>query len=328
MSGPWTNSLLLLISVAFLQSPVLEAKPLSTLYGSGAARLRRDLRDSLAYEAQMMSYPPADLKGRANDLYYQPDALRAQGLGQAIQQLVENDQRREQEAAYLAGLLRLLSEAESNGPGKREEEEEEEGDLQGPYSPDYDETEQTLGIVNPQVLLDPQLSEALLNRYQQERMLQTRHSPAANRLPERGQERDQEREQEVLRFLVERILSSLASGNQPSPSNRRAKRDVSGVGAEGQGVATPLRRARRSVDSAPVPAPNAEVSLVRVKRLGEEDDDEGFASQNNRSPRVGLQRMKRIDTDLTPPQKHSRKRRAVTYDPNVIAQHILQYLPS
>ncbi|XP_026863441.2 proprotein convertase subtilisin/kexin type 1 inhibitor, like isoform X2 [Electrophorus electricus] len=303
MSGPWTSSVLLLISVAFLQSPLLDAKPLSAVHGGGAARLRRDLRDSLPYEAQMMSYAPADFKGRGNDLYYQPDALRAQELGQAIQRLVENDQKWDHEAAYLAGLLRLLSEAENNGQGKREEEEEgEEGDFQGPYPPDYDETEQTLSIVNPQALLDPQLSEALLNRYRQERLLQTRLGSAAGRVPESGQQQDQEE----LRYLVKRILSSLASGNQLSPSNRRAKRDVSGVAGIGQGGATTLRRARRSLDSVPVSAPNAEASLIRVKRLGEDDDDdEGFGSHSNRSPRVGLQRMKRIDTDLTPPQKHS-----------------------
>ncbi|XP_072537517.1 proprotein convertase subtilisin/kexin type 1 inhibitor, like [Salminus brasiliensis] len=325
MSGPRTSSILLLFTIAFLQSALLEAKPLSAMHGGGAVRLRRDLRDSLPYEAQMMSYPPADFKGRGNELYYQPDAVRAQGLGQALQRLMENDQRREQEAAYLSGLLRLLSEAENNGQGKQEEEEEEdEGDFQGPYPPDYDETEQTVSMAKPRALLDPQLAEALLNRYRQERLLQAGLNPTSNRLPEREQERDQE----MLRYMVEKILSSLAPGNQASPSNRRAKRDVSAVASSVRGGATPLRRSRRSLDSVPMPSPNSEASLLRVKRLGDENDDDGFAGQSNRAPHAGLQRMKRIDTDLPPPPKQSRKRRAVTYDPDLIAQHILQYLPA
>lgn len=155
-------------------------QPLSAMHGGGTARLRRDLRDALPYEAQMMSYPPAGFSGRGNDLYYQPEALRAQGLGHALHRL-ENDQRQEQEAAYLAGLLRLLSEAEKNGQARPEEEEEQvEGDFQESYPPDYDETEQTVNMAKPQALLDPQLTEALLNRYRQERMLQA------------GQDRDQE----------------------------------------------------------------------------------------------------------------------------------------
>lgn len=156
-------------------------------------RLRRDLRDTLPYEAQMMSYPPADFKGRVSELYYQPEAVRAQGLGQALQRLMESDQRREQEAAYLAGLVRLLNEAENNGQGKQEEEEEEEeGDFQGPYPPDYDETEQAVSMAKPQAVLDPQLVEALLNRYKQERLLQSGFNPTSNHFPERDQERDQE----------------------------------------------------------------------------------------------------------------------------------------
>ncbi|XP_007245904.3 proprotein convertase subtilisin/kexin type 1 inhibitor, like [Astyanax mexicanus] len=326
MSGPRTSSILLLFSIAFLQSTLLEAKPFSAMHGGGVVRHRRDLRDSLPYEAQMMSYPPADFKGRGNELYYQPEAVRAQGLGQALQRLMENDQRREQEAAYLSGLLRLLNEAENNGQGKQEEEEEEdEGDFQGPYPSDYDETEQTVSMAKPRALLDPQLAEALLNRYRQERLLQAGINPNSNRLPDREQDRDQE----MLRYLVEKILSSLGPGNQPSqPSNRRAKRDVSAVSSSVRGGATPLRRSRRSVDSAPMPSPNSEASLLRVKRLGDESDDEGFAAQSSRAPHAGLQRMKRIDTDLPPPPKHSRKRRAVTYDPDLIAQHILQYLPA
>ncbi|KAA0714372.1 hypothetical protein E1301_Tti019968 [Triplophysa tibetana] len=315
MSGLLTSSLLL-FSLTLLRNPTLEAKSLS------GVRLRRDLRDAGPYEAQMMSYPAA---GRSNDLYYQPEALRTQGLGQALQRLVESDQRREQEAAYLASLMRLLNEAQNNGQSKAEEVEEDEGDFQGPYPQDYDETEQAVSMAKPQAswqgVLDPQLTQALLNRYKQEMLMQ---AGSANRIPERHQDRDQG----MLRYLVEKILSGLASGgNQPGPSSQRAKRDLAAVSNVERAGGSSLKRTRRSLDSAPIPSGQAEASLLRVKRL-DDDDDEGVIGQSNRTPHVGLQRMKRIDTDLPPPQKNSRKRRALTYDPNLIAQHILQYLPA
>ncbi|XP_043103361.1 proprotein convertase subtilisin/kexin type 1 inhibitor, like [Puntigrus tetrazona] len=328
MSGLLTSSLLLFLSLMLFQTPTPEAKPLSAMRGGGGVRLRRELRDSVPYEAQMMSYPAADFRSRSNDLYYQPEVLRAQGLGQALQRLVENDQKREQEAAYLASMLRLLNEAQNNGQGKAEEEEEEGGDFQGPYPPDYDETEQAVSMAKPQAswqgLLDPQLTQALLNRYKQERLMQAGLAPNTNRIPEREQDKDQE----MLRYLVEKILSSLASGgNQGGPSNQRAKRDLSTVANMEQSGGHVLKRSRRSLDSAPGPSPQVEASLLRVKRLDGDVDDE-VTGQSNRTPHVGLQRMKRIDTDLPPPKKHSRKRRALTYDPALIAQHILQYLPA
>ncbi|XP_048066125.1 proprotein convertase subtilisin/kexin type 1 inhibitor, like [Megalobrama amblycephala] len=333
MSGLLTSSFLLFLSLTLFQIPAPEAKPLSAMRGggrsfdsqAGGVRLRRDLRDSVPYEAQMMSYPAADFKSRGNDLYYQPEVLRAQGLGQALQRLVENDQRREQEAAYLASMLRLLNEAQNNRQGKPEEDEEDEGDFQGPYPPDYDETEQAVSMAKPQGLLDPQLTQALLNRYKQERLMQAGLAPTNNRIPEREQDKDQE----MLRYLVEKILSSLASGgNQGGPSNQRAKRDLSAVASMERSAGPALKRSRRSLDSAPAPSPQVEASLLRVKRLDDDVDDDGIAGQSNRTPHVGLQRMKRIDTDLPPPKKTSRKRRALTYDPALIAQHILQYLPA
>lgn len=124
---------------------------------------------------------------------------------------------------------------------------------------------------------------------------------------------------------MEKVLSSLASENQVNPSNRRGKWEVAAAASIGRDRATPLRRARRSLDSTPAASSDAEASLLRVKRVGDEDQDD-FAGQNNRSPHAGLQRMKRIDTALPPPPKPSRKRRSVTYDPELIAQHIIQYL--
>jgi len=83
-------------------------------------------------------------------------------------------------AAYLAALLRLLSEAESAGlvgPGDVEvvEEEEENEDDQGPPGdfqdaavPDYDETGRGMSMARPRStwrgLVEPQLTQVLLDR--------------------------------------------------------------------------------------------------------------------------------------------------------------------
>ncbi|KAL4646269.1 hypothetical protein GN956_G9274 [Arapaima gigas] len=342
MSGPLTGAVFFLFQLVLLLLPAqrLQAKPLSSAHGGrnsdgsvGALRLRRELRDSLPYEAQMMSYQPVE--AQANELLYQPEGWRGQGLGQALHRLVEDDRRRDQETAYLAGLLRLLSEAESNSQraGKGEEEEEEEGeDLQGPYPPDYDETEQGVRMAKPQAawqgLLDPQLAQALLKRYRQERLLQARLNPNTNRMQEsHGDPAAEEKEEEFLRYLVGRVLSSLASDSPQSPPTRLAKRDLGAVNGGATGAAAP-KRSRRSLDSVPLQQPNSEPSLLRVKRLDEDEDDMagGTAGGVLRAAHTGLQRMKRIDSDLLQ-VKHSRNRRALTYDPNVLAQRILQYLP-
>lgn len=130
------------------------------------------------------------MKVRASDLYNQPDAWKAKGLSQALQQLVENDQRRDQEATYLANVMRLLSQIDD------QEDTGDTGDFQGPYPPDYDEAEPGVSMAKPQAAwqdaLSPQLTQALLNRYRQERLLQE----VANRIPE---QREQSRDQEVLR---------------------------------------------------------------------------------------------------------------------------------
>lgn len=128
-------------------------------------------------------------------------------MGQALQRLAEDDRRRDQEAAYLSSLLRLLSEGDGNVPRAVEEEDDDEedegpGDFQGPYPPDYDETEQGLSMAKPQAawqgLLDPQLTQALLNRYRQERLL--RAGLRDNRLQDaRGDPGTAEKEEEMLR---------------------------------------------------------------------------------------------------------------------------------
>lgn len=74
----------------------------------GVRRQRRDLRNLLPYEEQMMSYPASQGGGGLNDLYYQSDDWRGRGLDQALQRLVERDQRREQEEEQRAGWRELF----------------------------------------------------------------------------------------------------------------------------------------------------------------------------------------------------------------------------
>ncbi|XP_010867184.1 proprotein convertase subtilisin/kexin type 1 inhibitor, like [Esox lucius] len=379
MSGPLTascSSVVLLLCLTVLLPPLpLKAKSLSIARGvggrgsdttgGGIRRARRDLRDSLPYEAGMMSYPgeSADVLTRrgGNELLYQPEEWRGQGLGQALQQLLENDQRREQETAYLAGLLRLLNEAEGAGVEEDSEEDQVPGDFQGPYPQDYDETEPGMRMGKPQAaaqwqgLLDPQLTQALLNRYRQERQQAASPSlPASiNRLETGGQDPDQE----TLRYLVAKILSSISPNNPQRSSGRRARRDLAsgerpGGGARrdlasvsGAGVRAAsgpvLHRSRRSLDSPAPPSPSQEppLGLLRVKRLGDVEEGPGRPEGERDGHKtsghaVGLQRMKRIDTDLQPAGRSSRRRRAVTYDlqtltydPEMLVQHILHYLP-
>ncbi|XP_051280890.1 proprotein convertase subtilisin/kexin type 1 inhibitor, like, partial [Dicentrarchus labrax] len=315
----------------------------------GARRQRRDLRNLLPYEDQMMSYPATQGGGGVNDLYYQSDDWRGRGLDQALQRLVERDQMREQEeeqrAAYLAALLRLLSEAESTGlvsPGDvevvEEEEDEEDdqgppGDFQGPAPPDYDETGRGLnmgrppaawwGLLEPQLaqaLLDrmePQLAQTLLERARQERLQQTgRLSSGLNRGGD----------QEALRRLVARLLSSIGPNNAPViSSGRRARRDLSVTAAKPAGPAH--RRARRSLDDMVPPSPSNDPPLLRVKRLEEQDDEE---EEKPRPPPAGLQRMKRIDSmameELNHGSRRRRRRAALNYDPQILIDQIVEYM--
>ncbi|XP_071383817.1 proprotein convertase subtilisin/kexin type 1 inhibitor, like, partial [Centroberyx affinis] len=310
----------------------------------GARRLRRDLSDLLPYEAQMMSYP-AGRGGGGNDLYYQADDWRGRGLDQALQRLVESDQRRErqqeeeQEAAYLAALLRLLSEAESAGLVGPGDEEREPGDFRGPAPPDYDETGRALSMGKPPAAwwgrLEPQLAQALLERARQERLQQAGRAGAG--FP-RGTDQD------TLRYLVARILSSLGPSDAQLSSSRRARRDLSvtaGVGGA-KPVSPAHRRTRRSLDDMPPPSPSNDPPLLRVKRLEveeEEEEEEGRRgggeeeSYRSAAPPAGLQRMKRIDTmataaeeELNHGSRRRRRRSAVNYDPQILIQHILQYL--
>ncbi|KAM9343435.1 proprotein convertase subtilisin/kexin type 1 inhibitor, like [Pholidichthys leucotaenia] len=348
----------LLLSAALLHTA--QSLPAGHIGGRGldvtvdaVRRQRRDVRNLLPYEDQMMSYPSVQGGGAASDLYYQAGDWRGRALDQALQRLVERDQRREQEeeqrAAYLAALLRLLSEAERTGlvePDDVEVVEEEvvdeeddqvpPGDFQGPAPPDYDETERGMsmarprnswwGLLEPQVaqaLLDrmePRLAQALLERARSERLQQAgRVSPGLNR------------NQDTLRRLVAKILSSIGPNDTPAiASGRRVSRDLSVKMAEP--VSSAHRRSRRSLDDSAPPSPSSEAPpLLRVKRL--EDDEDGVRELKLHPHVTGLQRMKRIDAMATPDVEelnhgiHRRHRRAaLNYDPQLLIDQILEYM--
>ncbi|XP_042263876.1 proprotein convertase subtilisin/kexin type 1 inhibitor, like [Thunnus maccoyii] len=315
----------------------------------GARRQRRDVRNLLPYEEQMMSYPAAQGGGGANDLYYQSDDWRGRGLDQALQRLVERDQRREQEeeqrAAYLASLLRLLNEAEDAGlvgPGDvevvEEEEDEEDdqgppGDFQGPVPPDYDETGRGLSMGRPPAawwgLLEPQLAQALLDRMEPQVAQALLERARQERLQQAGRVSSRlNRDQDTLRRMVARILSSIGPDNaQVISSSRRMRRDLSVTGAEPASSAH--RRTRRSLDDMAPPAPSNEPPLLRVKRLEEEEEEE----EERLHPAAGLQRMKRIDTmattameELNHGSRRRRRRAAPNYDPQILIDQILEYM--
>lgn len=354
---------LLLLSVALIQT----VQPLPAARGrggrgldvsvGGVRRQRRDLRDLLPYEDQMMSYPATQGVGGANDLYYQSDGWRGRGLDQALKRLVESDQRRdeeeEQQAAYLNALFRLLSQAESAGlvgPGDVEvvEEEEDEEDDQGPRSDfrgpmpaDYDETGRGLmsmgrpaaawwGLVEPrmaQALLDrmePRLAQTLLERANQERRQQLRVQSEPSR------------DQDTLRRLVARILSSIDANDATvvSSGRTRSRRDLSANSV--QTVIGPThKRSRRSLDDPTPTSAGDESPLVRVKRLEdiEEEEDEKLHPQVIAAAAAGLQRMKRIDTmaptedeELNGGSRRRRRRAAVNYAPQILIDQILEYM--
>ncbi|XP_014826461.1 PREDICTED: uncharacterized protein LOC106905917 isoform X2 [Poecilia mexicana] len=234
--------------------------------------------------------------------------------------------------AYLAALLRLLSEAESAGlvgPGdvevmEEEEDEEEEqgppGDFQTADAADYDETGRGMSmgrpgapwwdLVEPQLVrMDPRLVQSLLQR--------TRESGRTSATPSR--------DQDALRRMVAKILSSVGPNNAQvmMSSGRRAKRDLS---AMAEPVSPTHRRTRRSLDGQ---SPSNEPPLLRVKRLDDEEEEE----EKLRPRGPGPQRMKRIDTmataDLEEVNHGSRRRRrraALNYDPQMLMDQILDYL--
>ncbi|XP_029010907.1 proprotein convertase subtilisin/kexin type 1 inhibitor, like isoform X2 [Betta splendens] len=293
----------------------------------------------------MMSYPASQGGGGTNSPYYQSDGERGRGLDQALQLLVERDQRRElkeeQRSAYLSALLRLLSEAERTdlvGPDDVQviEEEQDEEEDQGPAQvfqghalPDYEETPEAMIMGRPPGawwgLLDPQVVQSLLDRMEPQLAHSLLERARLGRLQQMGRV-SSGLNQEALRRLVVQILSNIGPNNTPVMSpGRRMRRDLSVTAA--QPDRSIHRRVRRSLDDIARPLPSNNPPLLRVKRLEDEEDEEKLPHSV-----TGLQRMKRIDTMATTSMEklnignHWRKRRALNYDHHILIDQILDYM--
>ncbi|XP_030209633.1 proprotein convertase subtilisin/kexin type 1 inhibitor, like isoform X2 [Gadus morhua] len=286
---------------------VLNAKSLPGgrgLEGQGAAarRLRRDLRDLLPNEAEMMSYPV-----QRGDADYQQTEWR-RSLDDALQRLVESNQRREQEQEGEAEGAGLVNPGDMDVMDVVEEEEEEGGPFQRLATQDYDDTGRGMSPGNSQAAswallerMDPRLARTLLERSRQNQLDQ--RDPRPRPPSPRGGDPD------LLRYLVARILGSMA------PAKSRPRRDV----AAPRPVSSAHTRSRRSLDNASPPLPSSDSPLLRVKRLrleGEEED----GGRGGEGP----------DTIATAQEEEGSRRRrrraAVTFNPRVLAQQLLQVL--
>lgn len=239
-------------------------------------------------------------------------------MEQALQRLVERDQRRElqeeqQRAAYLSAMLRLLADAERAGlvnPELRVDLDQEQEEIK--TLPDYDETGPRLSMSRPQApwwrLVEPQLAEALLQR------LDPDYTEALlNKLQQTQSSGPRESDQETLRRLIGQILSSMGPTNAATPSGRRMRRDLSG--SVPSAISPAHRRTRRSLEDTP---PNDDPPLLRVKRL-DEDELEPLPPQ-------GLQRIKRIDVEEDHGSRRRMRRAIVNYDPQVLLRQALELI--
>lgn len=267
-------------------------------------RVRRVRRDMVPYEDRMMSLPvvEGDWRGR--------------GLEQALQRLVERDQRQEQQeeqqrAAYLSAMLRLLADAETAGlvnPELQVDLDQEEIKS----LPDYDETGPRLSMSRPQApwwrLVEPQLAEALLQR------LDPDYTEALlNKLQQSQSSGPRESDQETLRRLVGQLISSMGPSDNVMPSGRRMRRDLSDHAPSA--ISPSHRRARRSLEDTPL---SDDAPLLRVKRL-DEDDPEPLPPQ-------GLQRVKRIDVEEDHGSRRRKRRAIVDYDPQILLRQALELI--
>ncbi|KAF7653174.1 hypothetical protein LDENG_00086600 [Lucifuga dentata] len=147
----------------------------------------------------------------------------------------------------------------------------------------------------------------------------------------------------ILRHLVARILSSISSSGSVVSSARRARRDLSAiVKTEGAAaISSTHRRSRRSLDDVAPPTPSNDPPLLRVKRLEDEEEEEEEEERRREEgsysniatqlrPLAGLQRMKRIDTMATAEElnhgNQRRRRSAANYNPQILIEHVLEYM--
>ncbi|XP_057714805.1 proprotein convertase subtilisin/kexin type 1 inhibitor, like isoform X2 [Corythoichthys intestinalis] len=197
--------------------------------------------------------------------YYQSEGWSGRSLEEALQQLLERSQKREQEnkeqrAAYLATLLRLLAKTEATGLAETKDVRmEEEDDFQGPG------LSMRRRPTTWWTSMTPQLLQALLDRMD----LQVGGAPPARMKPRRfrSDEHDSGSDNDDVRRLLARILPIV--GFDYAPSTRRSRRDLSVL----EPVGTAHRRSRRSLEDDALRSPSNE-PLLRVKRLGDEEQEE------------------------------------------------------
>ncbi|XP_067880242.1 proprotein convertase subtilisin/kexin type 1 inhibitor, like [Heterodontus francisci] len=317
--------------------------------GVVVARYRRD---ALPYEGEMFAYPPSDTG--LNEAYYpklaseaalarlglgprereqmerlglalsgaeKPARLGPEGderLGQALQQLMEDSRRRDQEAAYLSNLLRAWNEL------SQPEAYPAEADPRDSY-PDYDELAPVRQAANRR---PPELG-----RYgNREAAYNTPARPDLEEPTDGGREV----QEQVMRYLVGRILADMdANADYPRPP-RLVKRDLRSLAEPRPKAYAGARRVRRALDKGA-----GRANLVRVKRLGsgaegegeeeenevvEEDDVDNYLVQapNEAQVPVSLQRMKRIDGQFQEPGTPARSRRYASYQG---PEHVIRFLP-
>ncbi|KAE8581942.1 hypothetical protein XENTR_v10019881 [Xenopus tropicalis] len=207
----------------------------------------------------------------------------------ALQQLLEDGQRRDKEALYLANLLHLWNQI-NQGRGFPDQLQPPRGSLQRDREAlrsyqDYDETALAPRSVRPQV---PR-NQMAQSRYRQDGGYQA----TAPQLPQEEVGEDGvPMDEEMLRFLVTRVLSAMSEAEMPQRLSP-----------------PPARRLRRSLAENPPGDPPT--NLLRIKRPDSPPEPDYVPS--------GLLRRKRIDGDLEARPGHYAEQR--------FAEQLLKYLP-
>ncbi|XP_066436060.1 proSAAS [Eleutherodactylus coqui] len=312
--GPW---IVLVAVTACLSVPGAVSKPLGVMSHDDLGAARR-LRRSLPYEADMMSYlppeparketsypdlsqammarlsayPQEELLGRALERMGNPRRVEPTHDSPSLQQLVEEGQRRDKEALYLANLLHLWNQIHQ-GKAFVEQLQSFPGavpsdlaDYQRQYQ-DYDDH----GVVGSRAR--PQISRNQMAQQSHYRQNRAYEAPAIHLQPEGTNDDRYAMDEDMLRYLVTRVLSAMNDAEMP----RRLPPSAP-------------RRMRRSLeDNLDEDTP---ANLLRVKRL---DTDNTDYTPN------GLLHRKRIegDPDIQIRPQHFTDQR--------VTEQLLKYFP-
>ncbi|XP_053551424.1 uncharacterized protein LOC128642667 [Bombina bombina] len=317
MMGPFVLLMAVTVCLSVLET---SGKPFRSSSQDGIPRrFRRSIPVSNPYEADIMSYlPPEPIEPlypeisqamAAHLASYLNEELLAQALERmgpghrveptqdniSLQQLVEEGQRRDKEAMYLANLLQMWNQI-NQGQGYAEQQLQSlkgplmaDDGFQGAY-PDYDETSVSSVPINPQVLRN-QMAQVLQSRYRQNGGYE---GPAPRLQLDDHSGNGKTMDEEMLRYLVTRVLSAMSETEMPQrlppPSTRRLRRSLDD---EHVGDSTP--------------------NLLRVKRLDDNTEPD--------YPPGMLLRRKRIEDG---PEIQSRNKRLTEHR---VAEQLLKYLP-